>query len=419
MHDFHYRGEELYCEEVPVAQVARRVGTPFYLYSARTLARHVRAFQEAFAARPHLLCFAVKANGNLAVLHLLGRLGTGADIVSGGELHRALMAGIPPERIVYSGVGKTAREIRRALEAGILLFNVESLPELDAIAAEARRAGRTARVAFRVNPDVDPKTHPYISTGLERNKFGIPMAQAREAYARAARLPGIEVAGVDCHIGSQLTELAPFVDALRRVKALVEELAADGHEIRYLDLGGGLGIPYRDEAPPAPADYARAILAELEGWPQTLVLEPGRAIAGNAGILVTRLLYTKETPRKRFLVVDAAMNDLARPSLYQAHHEILPVRRAGPPVGPADVVGPICESGDFLARDRDLPRFPRRALLAVMSAGAYGFTMSSNYNARPRVPEVLVRGERFAVVRRRETLAQLVRGESIPGFLAE
>ena len=413
MHYFQYKNQELWCEDVAIAEIAREVGTPFYLYSSRTLARHLRAYTEALAARPHLVAYAVKANSNLAVLNLLGRLGAGADIVSGCELFRALRAGIPAERIVYSGVGKTREEIARCLEAGILFFNVESFQELDLISETARDLGTRARISFRVNPDVDPKTHPYISTGLSKNKFGLSIEQAIDAYRRAAGDAALEVVGIDCHIGSQLTDINPFRDAFKRLKRLVSKLEGLGIALEYIDIGGGLGIQYSDEQPPLPAEYADSILGEMEDMPHTLVMEPGRSIAGNAGILVTRVLYTKTTAEKEFYVVDAAMNDLARPSLYQAYHEIQPVVDSGRGMARVDIVGPICETGDFLARDRSVPEVSQGELLAVMSAGAYGFTMSSNYNSRPRVPEVMVDGKSYKVVRQRETCEDLIRGESL------
>ncbi|MEJ5331100.1 MAG: diaminopimelate decarboxylase [Desulfobaccales bacterium] len=417
MHHFHYVQGELYCEQVPVAQIARRVGTPLYLYSHATLTRHFHAFDEAFAGFPHLICFAVKANSNLAILRLFASLGAGADIVSGGELYRALRAGVDPGRIVYSGVGKKPREIKEALRAGILMFNIESSQELEAISRLARRLGTTARVALRINPDIDPKTHPYISTGLKKNKFGINIEQALLDYWRAQALPGIEVVGVACHIGSQITELEPFLEAVQRLRELIARLADMGIRIRYLDLGGGLGITYQEELPPHPREYGAAVTKELQGLDVTLILEPGRVLVGNAGILVTQVLYTKYTDAKHFIIVDAAMNDLARPSLYGSYHAVWPVREADRPELTASVVGPICESGDFLAKDRVLPGFQPGELLAVMSAGAYGFSMSSNYNSRPRVAEILVKDDEFYVIRKRETYRQLIWGEQIPPFL--
>ncbi|MFP4560225.1 MAG: diaminopimelate decarboxylase, partial [Thiohalorhabdus sp.] len=351
---------------------------------------------------------------NLAVLHLLGREGSGLDIVSRGEMARGLAAGIPAERMVFSGVGKRRDELEAALDAGILAFNVESIGELELLDAVASSRGQRAPVSLRVNPDVDPLTHPYIATGLRATKFGVPIGEARDLYNRAAAMPGIEVVGVDCHIGSQLTSVAPFVEALQRLQALMTALAEDGHAIHHLDLGGGLGISYLDEAPPHPEDFGRAINDQLGDWPGKLIFEPGRVIAGNAGVFVSAVLYTKDQPEKRFAVVDGAMNDLMRPALYGAEQEIRPVREGGGDTEAVDVVGPICESGDFLGKDRALPRLGQGDLLAVMSAGAYGATMASNYNTRPRAPEVLVSGDRFEVVRRRETIEELYAAESIP-----
>lgn len=419
MNHFGYKNGELCAEDVPLHEIARAVGTPFYCYSLATLQRHYRVYADAFMAQKHLICFSTKANSNLAVLRALAREGSGADIVSGGELRRALDAGIPGQRIVFSGVGKTDDEIGFALDADVLLFNVESEMELEALARVAAARGKRAPVAIRINPDIDAKTHPYISTGLKKNKFGIPMDAARKAYARAKALPSLHVLGVDCHIGSQLTEIAPFIEAVRKVRAFAEELRADGHEIRYLDLGGGLGISYKAEEPPHPSELAPHIVRELDGFDATLILEPGRVIVGNAGVLVSRVVYLKPGETKSFVIVDAAMNDLVRPSLYGSYHEVRPVREAPPGQGKVDVVGPICESGDFLAQDRHLADVQPGELVALMSAGAYGFTMSSNYNTRPRVAEVLVSGGRFHVVRRRETYEDLVRGESIPEFLAQ
>ena len=411
MHHFHYRDGELFCEDVPVRLIAEEVGTPLYLYSHATLSHHFRVFDSAFADTPHLTCFAVKACSNLAILRLFGSMGGGADIVSGGELFRALKAGIPAERIVYSGVGKTEAEMKYAVKSGILSFNVESEEELLTLDRVAGECGRRAPVSLRVNPDVDPRTHAYISTGLARNKFGIATGPALELYRRAAKLANIEIAGVSCHIGSQLTEIEPFVEALGKLRIFIESLAADGIAVRYLDIGGGLGIRYGDEEPPPPAEYAAAVAAGLEGLDCTLILEPGRVLVGNAGILVTRVLYTKDGPEKKFIIVDAGMNDLARPSLYDAFHAIDPVSGKNRPRVKADVVGPICETGDFLARDQMVPESAGGDLLAVMSAGAYGFSMSSNYNSRPRAAEVMVEKDGFKVIRRRETFADLIRGE--------
>jgi len=417
MHHFHYRDNQMFCEDVPVPEIAKNVGTPFYLYSHATLRHHFLVFQEAFKGVPHLICFSAKSNSNLAVLRLFGSLGGGLDIVSGGELFRGLQAGIPTDRIVYSGVGKRDDEIEYALQSGILMFNIESHQELELINRYGTRLKKKAPIALRVNPDVDPKTHPYISTGMKREKFGLGMESAAEAYKSAAAFPHVEVVGISCHIGSQVTEIAPFVDALHRVKELIATLETFGISVSYLDIGGGLGITYDRESPPHPNEYGRAISEALGDSAFTLILEPGRVIVGNAGILVTRVLYTKKGETKDFVIVDAAMNDLVRPSLYDAYHAIEPVVRDQRERIRADVVGPICESGDFLAKDRDTPRVEAGDLLAVMSAGAYGFTMSSNYNSRPRVPEVMVKEDQFYVVRARESYEDLIKGESIPPFL--
>ena len=415
MDHFTYRHGTLHCESVPLSRVAETVGTPTYVYSRAAVLGAYRAYDHAFRDIPHLICYAVKANSHLAVLGTLAAAGAGADVVSGGELYRALRAGIPPRKIVFSGVGKTREEMREALKAEILMFNVESVSELRALDEVARSLGVRAPVSLRVNPDVDPETHPYIATGLRTSKFGIPIAEAPAVYEQALGLAGIEVVGAQMHIGSQLTKTAPFADAAARVTALVSGLRARGVRLRYLDLGGGLGIRYRDEQPPTPEDYARALLPLVRALDVTVVLEPGRSIVGNAGVLLTRVLYRKDTGAKRFVVVDAAMNDLVRPAMYNAHHEIRPVAEPGTAAEETvDVVGPICESGDFLARDRALPRVEEGALLAVMSAGAYGFVMASNYNDRPRAAAVLVDGDRYTIVRRRETYEDLVAGETLP-----
>jgi diaminopimelate decarboxylase len=415
MHHFQYRDDVLHCEEMPIPAIAREVGTPFYCYSHATLTRHFRVFDEAFAPIPHLICFALKANSNLSILKLFGGMGGGADVVSGGELFRALRAGILPDRIVYAGVGKSREEIAYALKSDILMFNVESSQELQLISEVASNMGVEARVALRINPDVDPRTHPYISTGLKKSKFGIDISQAVEAYELARELPRVRVVGIHQHIGSQITEVGPFVDALAKIAELTRELRALKLDIRYVDVGGGLGITYKDEEPPILRDFAEALIGVVKDLDCTIVLEPGRVIVGNAGILVTRVLYTKRTASKDFVVVDAGMNDLIRPSLYGSYHAIIPVHRVeGTPTLTADVVGPICESGDFLAKDRELPAVQPGDLLAVMSAGAYGFTMASNYNARPRLPEVLGKGDRYLVIRRRESYEDLIRGEEIP-----
>jgi len=408
MHHFAYRGGELYAEDVPVSTLVAAYGTPLYVYSAATLRRHFTAFDSAFNGLPHLTCFSVKANSNLSVLKTLAAMGAGVDIVSGGELYRALAAGVPPAQIVYSGVGKRASEIEQALTAGILMFNVESVGELERISAIAVRLGTKAQVSLRINPDVDPKTHPYISTGLKKNKFGLDIENSLAAYAKAMELPGVTPVGIDCHIGSQLTSLAPFLEALEKILVFREKLSAMGVETRYLDLGGGLGIQYDEEEPPHPKEFGQALTKALGDLPLTLILEPGRVIVGNAGILVTEVVYTKKTPSKDFVIVDAAMNDLIRPSLYDSFHAVREVRPAGRETLNVDVVGPICESGDFLARDRDLPAVAPGELLAVFSAGAYGFTMSSNYNSRPRAAEILIDGDQVTLARRRETYEDLI-----------
>jgi diaminopimelate decarboxylase len=409
---FEYRGDDLFAEGVPVSAIAAVHGTPCYVYSRATIERHWRAFDRAFGDHPHLVCYAVKANGNLGVLNVLARLGSGFDIVSVGELERVLAAGGDPSKVLFSGVGKRREEIVRALDVGIRCFNVESEFELDLINEVAVGLGRRAPVSLRVNPDVDPGTHPYIATGLKENKFGIDVTRALEVYARAAALSHVDVVGVDCHIGSQLTQVEPFVDALERVLELVARLNAKGIEIRHLDLGGGLGIRYQDETPPLPADQAKALLDRLAGLPYEILLEPGRAIVGNAGILVMRVELLKMNEHKNFAVVDAAMNDLLRPALYSAWQAIIPVKHCtGAGMHRYDVVGPICETGDFLGKDRELNIRPGD-LLAVRSAGAYGFVMSSNYNARPRAAEVMVDGDRSHLVRKRETAADLFAGES-------
>jgi diaminopimelate decarboxylase len=413
MDHFDYRNSRLFAEDVPVADIAATVGTPCYIYSRATIERHWRAFDHAFADHPHLVCYAVKANSNLAVLNLLARLGSGFDIVSGGELERVLAAGGDPGKVVFSGVGKRRDELERALEVGIRCFNIESEAELALLERVAAERKQRAPVSLRINPDVDANTHPYISTGLKQNKFGIPTDRAPAVYAQAAASPHLEVVGVDCHIGSQLTQVRPFVDALERVLALVARLEGQGVHIHHLDLGGGLGIRYRDEEPPLPAEHAAALMEHLRGKPYEILIEPGRAIIGNAGILVTRVELLKQGEDKNFAVVDAAMNDLIRPALYSAWQAIIPVEpRAGGEPRRYDVVGPICETGDFLGKDRELNVEPGD-LLAVRSAGAYGFAMSSNYNSRPRAAEVMVDGDRFQVVRWRERLADLYAGESI------
>jgi len=417
MHHFHYVDSELYCEEVPIRKIAQEVGTPFYLYSHATLKKHFQAFDGAFKDIAHLTCFSMKSNSNLAVIRLFALEGGGVDIVSGGELYRALKAGVDPSKIVFSGVGKRPEDLAYGLEADILMFNTESSQEIERLNSIAGDMGKKARIAIRVNPDVDPATHPYISTGLRENKFGIDIREAPEQYTKAAQMPHLEVAGISCHIGSQLIQVDPFVESLRKLLSLVEMLRDAGISIKYLDLGGGLGITYNDEEPPHPSEYAAAIKGEMKGKDLTLIFEPGRVITGNAGILVTKVLYTKSTPEKNFLIVDAAMNDLIRPSLYSSYHGVQPVTKRERERIKADIVGPICESGDFLAKDREVEAYEPDELLAVMSAGAYGFSMSSNYNSRPRVAEVMVRGDQYYVVRERETYEDLIRGEKIPEFL--
>jgi diaminopimelate decarboxylase len=407
---FNYRDEQLYAEEVDLADIAEVYGTPCYIYSRATIERHWRAFDVAFAGVEHLICYAVKANSNLAVLNLMARLGSGFDIVSVGELERVLAAGGDPGKVVFSGVGKQAGELRRALEVGIHCFNVESEPELERLNRIAGEMGVMAPISLRVNPDVDARTHPYISTGLKENKFGIDIGQASRLYAIAAEMEHTQVLGVDCHIGSQLTETAPFIDALEKILELVDRLYEQGIALRHIDIGGGLGISYRDEQPPLPGDYASPLLDRLAGRDLKIIIEPGRAIVGNAGILLTRVEYLKHGDHKNFAVVDAAMNDLARPALYNAWQAIIPVyKRQGNPLC-YDVVGPICETGDFLGKERQLTLEPGD-LLAVRSAGAYGFTMSSNYNSRPRAAEVMVDGDQVHLVRERETVASLFAGE--------
>lgn len=416
MNHFTYKNDRLFAEDVSVAELAEKHGTPLYVYSHATIERHFKVIDSAFAHVPHTICFSVKANSNVAILRLLASLGGGMDIVSGGELVRARKAGVDPKKIVFSGVGKTPAEIEAALDAEILFFNVEVEDELELLDAIAKAKGKKAGVALRVNPDVDAKTHDYISTGKKANKFGISIGRAKEVYARAKKLANVEILGVDCHIGSQLTSTGPFVEALGRVKDLVLALRKDGIEPRYLDIGGGLGVTYKDEAPPSPEQYAADILKVVGDLGVHLVLEPGRVIVANAGILVTKVLYRKQNEGKHFVIVDGAMNDLVRPTLYGAWMAIEPVVKSKGTVV-ADVVGPICETGDFLAKDREVADVKQGDLLAVKSAGAYGFTMSSNYNTRPRAAEVLVRGAEAHRIRARETVEELISKEEIPAFL--
>ncbi|MBI3541605.1 MAG: diaminopimelate decarboxylase [Deltaproteobacteria bacterium] len=422
MHHFHYKKTDLYCEDVPLSKIAQEVGTPCYVYSHATLSRHFQVFDQAFDGLPHLVCFAMKANSNIAILRSIVKMGGGIDIVSGGELFRARTAGAPADRIVYSGVGKTREEMAYALQEGILQFNVESEAELYLLDEVARSLGKKAPVSFRVNPDINPRTHPYISTGLKKSKFGIPITESLALYEKARQLAGIRVQGLSCHIGSQITILKPFREALEKMGTLVKALRERGFEIRHFDFGGGLGIPYKNEKPPLPKEYGTALKKELKALGCRILFEPGRVIVGNAGVLVTQVLYKKAPKNKKFVVVDAAMNDLIRPALYGSYHEILPVTKN---VGMArhartekvDVVGPVCESGDFFAESRSLPRFEAGDLLAVMSAGAYGSVMASNYNSRPLVPEVMVKGDEYFVIRKRQQYKDLMQGEHVPKFL--
>jgi diaminopimelate decarboxylase len=425
MHHFAYdEAGRLRAEGVELEAIARAVSTPCYVYSRATIERHFRVFDSAFADHPHLVAYSMKANSSQAILNLLGRLGAGADIVSGGELARALAAGIPAERIVFSGVGKRADELAAALDAKILLFNVESEPEIALLDEVARARRAVAQIAFRVNPNIDAKTHPYIATGLTSSKFGIPIGEAQRIATGLRGRTGVELVGIDCHIGSQVTELGPFKAALEAVLALVDALGAEGHAIRLIDLGGGLGVPYvpegRTAGPPLPSELGRAVVERMRGRTERVILEPGRVILGNAGILLTRVLYVKAGAEKTFVVVDAAMNDLIRPSLYKAHHEIWPVTKteaASEQV--VDVVGPICESSDFFAKDRQMPRVEAGALLAIMGAGAYGFAMASTYNSRPLAAEVMVSGDRYGIIRERQSVLALMAGERVPSFLDE
>ncbi len=421
MHHFAYRAGVMHAEEVDLVALAASVGTPFYCYSTATLERHYRVFAEAFADVPSLVCYAMKANSNRAVIATLARLGAGADVVSGGELKRALAAGIPPERIMFSGVGKTADELAAAVDAGILCINVESEAELELLSAIASSKGQTACVSVRVNPDVDAKTHAKIATGKSENKFGIPISRARDVYAHAGKLKGVRAAGVDMHIGSQITDLQPFDDAFALLSEFVRTLRADGHHIEHVDLGGGLGIPYREdnEPPPDPAAYAAIVKRATRGLDCKLIFEPGRMIVGNAGILVTRVIYVKRGEAKSFVIVDAAMNDLIRPTLYEAYHDIRLVKEPAPsaPRLIADVVGPVCETGDYLALDRDIPAPKAGDLIAIMTAGAYGAVQAGTYNTRPLVPEVLVKGDQWALVRPRLDVEALIAMDRMPNWL--
>jgi diaminopimelate decarboxylase len=425
MHHFDYRNGLLHCEEVPLQRIAEEVGTPVYVYSERTLLRHVRVFEEAFQSIPHLTCYAVKANSNINILRRFAEWGTGFEIVSGGELFRVLKASGSARRVIFDGPGKTEAELRFALESEILFLNVESGSEADLIVETARSMGKRARISIRTNPNVDPKTHPYISTGMKKHKFGIGLDEARELYLRLKNIPEIDLVGVTCHMGSQITQLGPFEEALASIGGLIEELKRNGIPLQYLDFGGGLGISYNGEEPPSPACYAAAIIEATKDLGVTVVLEPGRVIVGNAGILLSRVVVRKNQGEKRFIIIDAGMNDLIRPPLYGSHHNIWPVKENVESAGKtesggttesssreiADVVGPICESADFIAQDRELPIFESGDLMAIMSAGAYGFSLSSNYNSRPRVAEVLVTGDTYEVIGRRETYEDLIRLE--------
>ncbi|MGQ9569451.1 MAG: diaminopimelate decarboxylase [Thermodesulfovibrionales bacterium] len=417
MHFLKYRRNELFAEDVAVKTLAEKYGTPLYIYSYNTLLRHFKAYTDAFNDYPHIICFALKANSNISILRLFAKQGGGADVVSGGELHKALRAGISPRKIVYAGVGKTEKEIRFALNSRILMFNVESEHELKEINRIATIMKKKAPVALRINPDIDPETHPYIATGLKKHKFGIPIEEALKHYRIASRLKNINVIGIHKHIGSQITKISPFVDALKSLLILMDKLKSDGLIIKYLDIGGGLGISYNDEEPLVPKDLAKNLLPLLRGRNLTLIVEPGRSIVGNAGILVTKVLYLKKGGEKEFAIVDAGMNDLIRPSLYGAYHRILPVIKRNRKIVLYDVVGPICESSDFLAKDRELQEVRQGEYLAVMGAGAYGFSMSSNYNCRLRAAEVMVKEGEYFLIRQRETFIDLLKGEKVPPFL--
>ncbi|MCK4861148.1 MAG: diaminopimelate decarboxylase [Rhodobacteraceae bacterium] len=421
MDHFIYRNGALHAEDVSISEIASVVGTPFYVYSTATLERHYQVFDEALAGMDHFICYAMKANSNMAVLRIMAAMGAGMDVVSGGEYARAIAAGVPGEHIVFSGVGKTREEMAAALTGGIRQFNIESEPEMRVLNEVALSLGKVAPITVRVNPDVDAKTHAKIATGKSENKFGIPISKAREVYAEAASLNGLEVVGIDVHIGSQLTDLAPYEDAFNKVAELTETLRADGHDIRRLDLGGGLGIPYErsNEAPPLPMEYGEVIRRTVGHLGCEIEIEPGRLIAGNAGLLVTSIIYRKEGEGRDFLIVDAAMNDLIRPAMYEAHHDIIPVIE--PDVGveptPHDIVGPVCESGDTFAKERNMPPMIAGDLMAFRSAGAYGAVMASEYNSRPLIPEVLVKGDQFAVVRARPTYEEMMNRDTIPDWM--
>jgi len=417
MNYFTYRKGELYCENVPIKKIVGAVGTPLYIYSYRTFERHFKVFDKAFQKIPHLVCYSCKANANGSLLRTINKLGGGADIVSGGELYKALRAGIPHNKIVFSGVGKTEEELRAAIKADILMINIESEGELDMLKKLSRNMKRKVPVSIRVNPEIDPKTHPYITTGLKKNKFGVLWSDARRLYREIAKEEYLVPAGMSSHIGSQILELTPFMEAVKSLKSMIQELRGDGMLLTMMDIGGGLGITYKDELPPLPEEYAKVIEKEIKGTGLKLILEPGRVLVGNSGIFVTKVLHVKKVPEKTFYIVDGAMNDLVRPSLYNAYHEIKPVVEKKDDTIKADFVGPICESGDFFAKDREMARLFQGDLLAIFGAGAYGYSMSSNYNARRRAPEVLVKDREFYVVKKRETFGDLVKGESTPPFL--
>jgi diaminopimelate decarboxylase len=417
VHDFHFKNNELCCENIKVSSVAKSVGTPFYLYSYKTLTDHFLKIQKAFAKVNPIICFAMKSNGNLAVIKSLVDLGAGIDIVSVGELKKALIAGADPKKIVFASVGKTEEEISFAIKTGILLFNVESEPELAEINRVAKKMGKVVQAALRINPDVPAPTHEYITTGSLKKKFGIDLRTTKQIFKSQKKYPNVKINGIHIHIGSQITEGAPFVGALKKVVGFIDELRSEGVHIEYLDIGGGLGIIYKDENPQTAQAYADKILPILEKTGLKIIMEPGRFIVGNAGIFVTKVVYVKDNGVKKFVIVDGGMNDLIRPMLYDAYHEIVPVKKSAASKIKVDVVGPICESGDFFAHDRLVPKVGKEDLLAVMSAGAYGYVMASNYNVRGRVPEVMVRGNKFEVVRERETFKDLMKGERVPGFL--
>jgi diaminopimelate decarboxylase len=417
MNYFKYHKGELYCENVPIKKIVGAVGTPLYIYSYRTFERHFQVFDRAFRKIPHLVCYSCKANANGSLLRTIHKLGGGADIVSGGELYKALRAGIPHNKIVFSGVGKTEEELRAAIKADILMINIESEGELAMLKKLSKNMKKKVPVSIRVNPEIDPKTHPYITTGLKKNKFGVLWADAHRLYQEIAKAEYLVPAGMSSHIGSQILELTPFIEAVRSLKSMILELRGNGISPAMIDIGGGLGITYKEELPPLPEEYAKVIEKELKGMGLTLILEPGRVLVGNSGIFVTKVLYVKKVPEKTFYVIDGAMNDLLRPSLYSAYHEIKPVEEKKDGTIKADFVGPICESGDFFAKDRETARLFQDDLIAIYGAGAYGYSMSSNYNARRRAPEVLVRDKDFFIVKKRETFGDLVKGESTPPFL--